>query len=123
MADPTKRMEAWRAKATPERTKQALEARHADMQRRYEAAMTEMCAMETQVRTVLNKRGVHTSIYVPYLNFGRQLWKLTRQREISGESFAMAAKVLLDKWSSRGLSPDILAAIRSEVFDIGEPKL
>ena len=121
MADPTKRMEAWRAKATPERTKQALEARHADMQRRYEAAMTEMCAMETQVRTVLNQRGVHTSIYVPYLNFGRQLWKLTRQREISGESFAMAAKVLLDKWAARGLDPIVLDLIRTQVFDTHAP--
>ena len=122
MADPTKRIEAWRAKATPERTKQTLEARHADMQRRYEAAMAEMCVMETQVKTVLNAHGVHTSLYVPYLNFGRQLWKLSRQQEISGESFAMAAKVLLDKWAGRSLNPDILAAIRTEVFDIGEPK-
>lgn len=122
MPDPTKRIEAWRIKATPERTKATLEARHAAMQRRYEAAMALLCAMETQVKTVLNARGVHTSSYVPYLNYGRQLWKLSRQQEISGESFAMAAKVLLDKWASRNLDPVVLAAIRTEVFDIGEPK-
>jgi len=91
------------------------------MQQRYEAVMTLPCAMETQVKTVLNARGVHTSLYVPYLNFGRQLWKLSRQQEISGESFAMAAKVLLDKWEARGLNPTVLAAIRTEVFDIGAP--
>jgi len=34
----------------------------------------------------------------------------------------MAAKVLLDKWEARGLNPTVLAAIRTEVFDIGEPK-
>jgi len=26
-----------------------------------------LCAMETQVKTVLNASGVHTSLYVPYL--------------------------------------------------------
>ncbi len=122
MADPTKRIEAWKSKTTPERTKQVLEARQAAMQQRYEAVMTQLCAMETQVRTVLNASGVHTSLYVPYLNFGRQLWKLTRQQEIAGESFAMAAQVLLDKWQARGLNSTVLAAIRTEVFDIGEPK-
>jgi hypothetical protein len=122
MADPTRRIEAWKAKMTPERTKQVLEARQAAMQQRYEAVMTQLCAMETQVKTVLNAQGVHTSLYVPYLNFGRQLWKMTRQQDIAGESFAMAAKVLLDKWQARGLNPNVLAAIRTDVFDIGVPK-
>jgi hypothetical protein len=122
MSDPTKRIEAWNLKATPERTKQVLDARHADMQRRYAEAMVALCSMEGQVKTTLNAQGVHTSLYVPYLNFGRQLWKLGRQQEISGESAAMAAQVLLDKWAARGLNPKVLAAIRTENFDIAEPK-
>ncbi len=65
MADPTKRVEAWKVKTTPERTKQVPEARHEAMQQRYEAVMA--LAMEKQVKTVLNARGVHTSLYVPYL--------------------------------------------------------
>ena len=122
MSDPTKRIEAWNAKTTPERTKQVLDARHADMQRRYAAAMTALCSIEGQIKTTLNAQGVHTSLYVPYLNYGRQLWKLSRQQEISGESAAMAAQVLLDKWAARGLNPKVLAAVRTEVFDIVEPK-
>jgi hypothetical protein len=42
-------------------------------------------------------------------------------RGISGETFALAASVLLSKWAARGLDPDVLAAIRTEVFDIGAP--
>jgi hypothetical protein len=61
------------------------------------------------------------SQYVPYLNFGRQLYKLSRQQGISGESFAMAAQVLLDKWAARGCDPKVLAKIRKDVFDIAEP--
>ncbi len=121
MTDPMKRIAAWKAKATPERTKQVLEARQADMQARYEKVMTELCETETQVRTLLNRSGVHTSLYVPYLNYGRQLWKLSRQQEIAGPSFAMAADVLRDKWQARGLDRDVLEAIKTGVFSIGVP--
>ena len=31
------------------------------------------------------------------------------------------AKVLLDKWAARGLDPVVLAAIRTEVFDVAPP--
>jgi hypothetical protein len=55
-------------------------------------------------------------------SFGRQLYKLSRQQNISGESFAMAAQVLLDKWSARGCDPKVLAAVRKDVFNIEAPK-
>ncbi|MGQ9679067.1 MAG: hypothetical protein ACUVUD_07300 [bacterium] len=122
MSDTAKRIEAWRVKTAPERTKQILEARFEEMRKRYEAAMAELSAMETEVKSVLNEKGVHTSNYVPYLNYGRQLWKLSRHQGISGESLAMEAKVLLDKWSNRGLDPKVLIAIRNQVFNIGDPK-
>ncbi|MCX6844680.1 MAG: hypothetical protein NTX53_20650 [candidate division WOR-3 bacterium] len=92
-----------------------------DMARRYEEAMSAVCIMEEKVSQVLDARGVHTSFYVPYLDFARQLFKLSRQQATSGQSLAMAAKVLLDKWAARGASPVILAAIRSEVFNVSEP--
>lgn len=82
--------------------------------------MVQLCSMESQAKEVLNAEGVHTSSSVPYLNYGRQIWKLIEQ-EVSGESLAMAAKVLLDKWASRGLDPDVLAAIRFQVFNVAEP--
>ena len=73
-------------------------------------------------RQTLNAAGVHTIFYVAYLNYARQLYKLSRQQNISGESFAMAAQVLLDKWAARGCDPKVLAKIRTDVFDIAEPK-
>jgi hypothetical protein len=60
-------------------------------------------------------------MYVPYLNYARQLYQLSHQRGISGESFAMSAQVLLDKWSARGLNSADLARIRTEVFDASAP--
>ena len=122
MTDPVKRAARYRAKYNVERVKDTLNDLREDMATRYEAAMIAVCAMETKVKEVINAYGVSTSQYVPYLNFGRQLYKLSRQQNISGESFAMAAQVLLDKWAARGCDPKVLAKIRTDVFDIAAPK-
>jgi hypothetical protein len=51
-----------------------------------------------------------------------RLCKLSCRKDISDESVAMAAQVLLDKWSARGCDPKVLATIHKDVFNIGEPK-
>lgn len=120
MSDITRRISAWEAKTDPERVKLALEKLRPEMTSRYKAAMGELCAMEEQVRTVLNTQNVHTIHYVPYLNYGRQMHKMAKQT-ISGNSAQLAAQVLLEKWAARGLDPNVLAAIRTEVFNIVAP--
>jgi hypothetical protein len=88
---------------------------------RYVAATIELCAMEEQTRQVLNAAGIHSPFYVPYLDFARQLWRLSRKRGISGDSFALSAQVLLDKWAARGCNAAVLARIRTEVFNVAAP--
>ncbi len=122
MADPVKSAARWKAKYNLKRVNETLNDLRDDMAVRYEMAMNDLSAMETKVKEVINAYGVSTSQYVPYLNFGRQLYKLSRQQHISGESFAMAAQVLLDKWAARGCDPKVLAKIRKDVFDIDVPK-
>jgi hypothetical protein len=122
MTDPAKRAARWKAKYNLKRVNETLNDLREDMAQRYEAAMTQVYAMEMKVKEVINAAGVSTSQYVPYLNFGRQLYKLSRQQNISGESFAMAAQVLLDKWAARGCDPKVLAKVRKEVFDAEPPK-
>ena len=121
MADVTRRLDQWKAKYTPERAKSAMDAVYEKSAERYVAATIDLCAMEEQTRQVLNAAGIHSPFYVPYLDFARQLWRLSQKRGRSGESFAMAAQVLLSKWAARGCDSDVLAAIRTEVFNIGAP--
>lgn len=121
MADLKKRARAYRIKTNPEWVKETLKAQIEDMRSRYEIVMEKIAAMESEVKAVLNDNGVSSILYVPYLNFARQLWKLSNQQEISGRSLAMAAQVLLDKWAARGLDPNILTTIRYQVFNIGTP--
>ena len=121
MTDPNKRIIAWQIGTDTARMKQALDAMRPDMLEHYKAAVASLCEMETKARQTLNAAGVHTIMYVAYLSYARQLYKLSRQQGISGESFALVAKVLLDKWAARGLDPAVLARIRTEVFDAAPP--
>jgi len=121
MNDPTRRIARWRAKFTPEKQMATVAEIYDDMVRRYEEAAVALCTMESRVKQVLDIAGVHTSLYVAYLDYGRQLFRLSRKLDVSGNSFALAAQVLLEKWASRGLDPAVLAQIRSGVFSISPP--
>jgi len=110
----------WKAKFKTDRIKSTLDDLRDQMAMNYSAAAGQINAMEMQVKQVINEAGVSTIFYVPYLNFGRQIWKMTRS-DISGNTAALAARVLLEKWAARGCDPQILARIRSEVFNIPEP--
>ena len=121
MTDPNQRLTAWQTKTDTGRMKETLDALRPEMLEHYKAAVASLCEMETKARQTLNAAGVHTIMYVPYLSYARQLYKLSRQQGISGESFALVSEVLLDKWAARGLDPDVLAAIRTQVFDASAP--
>ena len=121
MSDPNQRLTAWKIKTDTGKVKEILDTIRPDMLKHYEAAVASLCEMETKARQTLNAAGVHTIMYVPYLSYARQLYKLSRQQSISGENFALSAQVLLDKWSARGLNPNVLAAIRTQVFDASAP--
>jgi len=121
MTDPNQRLNVWTIKTDTAKVKQILDDLRPDMLKHYEAAAVSLCEMETKARQILNAAGVHTIMYVPYLSYARQLYKLSRQKGISGESFALSAQVLLEKWANRGLDADVLARIRTEVFDAVAP--
>jgi hypothetical protein len=121
MSDPNQRLMNWQIKTDTGRMKDTLDTLRPNMLKHYEAAMASLCEMEVKARQTLNAAGVHTIFYVAYLNYARQLYKLSRQKGISGESFALSAHVLLDKWSARGLDSAVLARIRTEVFDASAP--
>ncbi|MFO7651246.1 MAG: hypothetical protein R6X13_07925 [bacterium] len=121
MADVTARIANWALKFNTERMKAILDERRPMMLERYSAVVVELWSMEVQVKQVLDEQSVQTILYVPYLNYGRELFRLSRQRGISGNSFALAAQVLLTKWAARSLDPAVLAAIRSQVFNIPAP--
>ena len=120
MTDPTKRIARWNAKYDTARIKATLDELRPAMLAAVTAVFPLLTAMELQVKQTCDATGVPTIQYPFYLNFGREIWALTR-KEVSGESLAQAAAVLIAKWTARGLTQAVLQAIRTDVFNVGAP--
>jgi len=118
MSDVTRRISRWKAKFSPDIAAQTTARIFADMTARYEASMLALNSMELDTKQVLSASGIDTMYIVFYLDFARQLFRLSHGRSISGPTLAREAQVLLEKWAARGLRPDVLAAIRYEVFSV-----
>ncbi|MBM3332711.1 hypothetical protein FJY68_12845 [candidate division WOR-3 bacterium] len=121
MSDVARRLSRWQAKYSPEMAAQTTARIYADMSARYLASMVDLCAMELETKQVLDSSGIDTLYIVFYLDFARQLFKLSHGRTISDPTLAKEAQVLLEKWQRRGLDPNVLAAIRFEVFSVPAP--
>ncbi len=120
MMDPAKRIAKWNVKYNTERIKATLDEMRPTMLANVTAVYPLITAMELQVKQVCDLAGVPTIQYPFYLNFGRELWALSR-KEISGESLAQEAATLIAKWVARGLTLTVLQDIRTGVFNVGAP--
>ena len=120
MIDPTKRIAKWNVKFNTERIKATLDEMRPSMLANVTAVYPMITAMELQVKQVCDGAGVSV-IQIPfYLNFGRELWALSR-KEVSGETLAIEAATLIAKWVARGLTQSVLYSIRTDVFNVSAP--
>ena len=118
--DPTKRIANWDEKFNVERISAILTEKRAKMLEHVNSVMVSLASMEQQVKQVCDSAGVSTIQYPFYLCFGREMWALIR-KDISGESAAMEAAILVTKWTARGLTQAVLQAIRTDVFNVAAP--
>ena len=118
--DPTRRIAKWNAKFNTERIKGILDDMRPAMLANVTAVFPLITAMELQVKQTCDASGVPTIQYPFYLNFGREIWALTR-KEVSGESLALEAATLIAKWVARGLQQPLLESIRTDVFNVAAP--
>ena len=114
------RAQKFDAKYTPANLTRDLTALLPGMTQRFAAATPMLVASETAVKQVCDGAGVPTIAYPYYLCFGRELFALQR-KEISGESLAKEAAILIAKWKARGLTEAVLQGIRTDVYGISAP--
>ena len=114
------RTQKYDAKYTPANLTRDLTVKLPKMTERFTAVTPMLVASETAVKQVLDGSGVPTIQYPFYLSFGREMWAL-QNKEISGESLAQEAAVLIAKWVARGLTQAVLQAIRTDAFNVGAP--
>ncbi len=119
-SDPTKRINNWDETYNLERVNAILTEKRPTMLQNMSAVIPLLTAMESQVKQVCDSAGVPTITYPFYLDFGREMWKLSRQ-EFSGESLAEEAATLIAKWVARGLTQAVLESIRTGVFNVVAP--
>ena len=103
MSDVTRRLSRWKAKFSPAIAAQTTARIFADMTERYEAAMLALSRMEIETKQVLDASGIDTMYIVFYLDYARQLFRLSHGRSISGPTLAREAQVLLEKWQARAV--------------------
>jgi len=118
---PTRRINKWVAKSNTERLEATLDEVQPDMIRNYASITAEMWAIETRVKQVVCQHSVQSILMVSYLNFGRQMFKLQRTRQHDARVLELEAQGLINRWAARGLDPVVLAAIRTEVFNVATP--
>jgi hypothetical protein len=94
MSDITRRISRWKAKYSPDIAAQTTARIFDDMTERYQTSMVALCTMETETKQVLDGSGIDTMFIVFYLDFARQLFKLSHGRTISGPTLAKEAQVL-----------------------------
>ena len=87
---------------------------------RVQASMDGLHAVEADARTVLCTAGVPPMLFIFYLDYARELWKLTNR--VSGDSAIGEAAALAAKWLARGLAEGVLRRIAYEVFSIQLPE-
>lgn len=97
-----------------------MEAPDGLMLARVRFAFTEMVRIEGETRERLCVLGLNSTLLVgQYLNFARQLWKLTSR--FSGELANCQGQIILDRWVAAGLIQSVLEDIRSTVFGLRAP--
>ncbi|MCX6841755.1 MAG: hypothetical protein NTX53_05690 [candidate division WOR-3 bacterium] len=119
--DPTRRIANWDIGFDTARIKTVLDLKRPKMIEHVQAQIVSIVSMELQVKQTCDASGVSVIQYPFYLGFGRELWHMTHEREMSGESAAKEAAVLISKWTARGLTQAVLQAIRTDVFSVAAP--
>jgi hypothetical protein len=119
--DLSKRIANWDIGYDTAVIKAKVDKKRPDMFARVQAQFASLTSMESQVKQTCDAAGVSVITYPFYLCFGRELWHITHETEMSGESAAKEAATLIAKWVARGLTQAVLQAIRTQVFNIGAP--
>jgi len=78
-------------------------------------AFTKQVALENAIKDILSKTDVSTYMNVSYLNFGREIYGLTRRH--SGDELNKRIESVMAKWLGRKLDKAILEKIKKCVLD------
>lgn len=114
-----RRMKKLDANYDPDTIRQSLERQRDGILEQQAVKQAELEKIENLTKLVISDEGVPSALFVSYLNFARQIWKI--KNTYSSETLKIEADIMLYKWTRRGLDEDILKRIRNEIFTLEAP--
>ena len=114
-----RRMKKFEANYDPDSIRQSIERQRDGILEQQAVKQAELEKVENLTKLLISDEGVPSALFVPYLNFARQIWKI--QNTFSSETLKIEADIMLYKWTRRGLDEDILKRIRKEIFTLEAP--
>ena len=117
MKSDAQRIAKYLAKTLPANVALVVTAQLPTMKSGFSAQVTTLAEKETLIQNALNAAGVPTIQYPFYLNFGREMWSLSR-RGISGSSYVIMVQSLFDKYLAYGLAQGNLMALAADIFSV-----
>jgi hypothetical protein len=84
------------------------------------AAFTKLVVLENAIKDILSKTAMPTYMNISYLNFGREIYGLTRRH--SGEELNSKIDGVMTKWLARQLDKAILEKIKKCALDFGRKR-
>jgi hypothetical protein len=115
----TKRFSQWNLKYDPKAIEAMTTAGKATYAANAQTKFNEQYAIELRVKQVIDGLGLPVTHIAPLLAFAMELWSSTGKYH--GETLAIEAQVLVDKWVARGMVQSALEKIRKDVFDVNPP--
>jgi hypothetical protein len=114
-----RRIQKWDKKLAGDVLSKRVEELKPMMFSQIEAEFPTIVQMETKVKTVLGETGIPTWQNPPYLNYSREIYKLTKR--FSGNQLRKMADAAMVKWVFLDLEQPILEEIRNTIFTLTAP--
>jgi len=103
------RIKKYENKVTGDVVKARFDALKEVMKEQQEVRFSDLVNLETTIKSIVEPEGVPSILIPHYLNFGRELYSLVQR--FSGVTLGNEAKLVYEKWKSRGLNAELLKTI------------
>lgn len=114
-----RRMKKFEANYDPDAIRQSIERQRDSILEQQAQKQAELEKVDNLTKLILGDESVQSALYISYLNFARQIWKI--KNTYTSGTLKIEVDIVLNKWTRRGLNENILKRIRNEVFTLEAP--
>ncbi len=114
-----RRMQKLNANFDPDAIRDSLMRQRDSILEQQAVKQAELEKIENMTKLLISDEGVGSALFVSYLNYARQIWKI--KNTFTSKTLKIEADIMLYKWVRRGLDENILKRIRNQIFTLDEP--